>query len=69
MNTLIIDGKKTKGTLTKEHRIAIQAKGITQLHRKSFKQLPTQLKLTFNTIYILIDIVSLICMFYEILNE
>ena len=37
--------KKNKGYPTKEHRIAIQEKGITQLHRKSFKQLPTQLKL------------------------
>ena len=37
--------KKNKGYPTKEHRIAIQEKGITHLHRKSFKLLPTQLKL------------------------
>ncbi len=37
--------KKNKGYPTKEHREAIRKYGITKYHRKSFKQLPDQLKL------------------------
>jgi ribonuclease HII len=37
--------RKNKGYPTKEHRIAIQEFGITKYHRKTFKLLPTQLKL------------------------
>ena len=37
--------KKNKGYPTKEHREAIRQYGITKYHRKSFKQLPDQLKL------------------------
>lgn len=37
--------KKNKGYPTKEHRQAIKEFGITPLHRKSFKQLPEQLRL------------------------
>tara|TARA_B110000003_G_scaffold9602_1_gene9899 strand:+ start:23204 stop:23803 length:600 start_codon:yes stop_codon:yes gene_type:complete len=37
--------KKNKGYPTKEHRNAIQKYGITNYHRKTFKLLPTQLKL------------------------
>jgi len=44
--------KKNKGYPTKEHRAAIRKYGITKYHRKSFRQLPEQLKLVFNTIYI-----------------
>ena len=36
---------KNKGYPTKEHREAIKKYGLTKYHRKSFKQLPTQLKL------------------------
>lgn len=36
--------KKNKGYPTKEHREAIREFGITKYHRKSFKQLPEQLK-------------------------
>ncbi|MGM0635402.1 MAG: ribonuclease HII [Bacteroidota bacterium] len=38
---------KNKGYPTKEHRAAIEKYGITKYHRKSFKLLPNQLKLTF----------------------
>ncbi|CAI8398616.1 MAG: Ribonuclease HII [Flavobacterium sp. SCGC AAA160-P02] len=37
--------KKNKGYPTKEHRKVIQEIGITEYHRKTFKLLPTQLKL------------------------
>ena len=37
--------KKNKGYPTKQHRKAIQMLGITKHHRKTFKLLPTQLKL------------------------
>tara|TARA_B100000787_G_C16199245_1_gene303610 strand:+ start:3479 stop:4078 length:600 start_codon:yes stop_codon:yes gene_type:complete len=37
--------KKNKGYPTKEHRKVIQEFGITKYHRKTFKLLPTQLKL------------------------
>ncbi len=40
--------KQNKGYPTKEHREAIRKYGITKYHRKSFKQLPEQLKLKFN---------------------
>lgn len=36
--------KKNKGYPTKEHREAIRKYGITKYHRKSFRQLPEQLK-------------------------
>lgn len=36
---------KNKGYPTKEHRAAIRKYGITQYHRKTFRQLPEQLKL------------------------
>ena len=36
---------KNKGYPTKEHREAIRKYGITKYHRKSFRQLPEQLKL------------------------
>ena len=39
--------KKNKGYPTKEHRNAIQNSGATKYHRKTFKLLPTQLKLDF----------------------
>ena len=39
--------KKNKGYPTKEHRAAIVKSGATKYHRKSFKLLPTQLKLDF----------------------
>jgi ribonuclease HII len=37
--------KQNKGYPTKEHRKAIREYGITKYHRKSFRQLPEQLKL------------------------
>ena len=37
--------KKNKGYPTKEHREAIKVYGLTPHHRKSFKQLPEQLRL------------------------
>lgn len=37
--------KQNKGYPTKEHREAIRKYGITEYHRKSFKQLPEQLTL------------------------
>ncbi|MEO0528130.1 MAG: ribonuclease HII [Bacteroidota bacterium] len=37
--------KKNKGYPTEEHRNAIRKYGITPYHRKSFRQLPEQLKL------------------------
>ena len=37
--------KQNKGYPTKEHRAAIRKYGLTPYHRKSFKQLPEQLKL------------------------
>lgn len=37
--------KKNKGYPTKEHRDAIREYGLTMHHRKSFRQLPEQLKL------------------------
>ena len=37
--------KQNKGYPTKEHRDAIRKFGLTKYHRKSFKQLPEQLKL------------------------
>ena len=37
--------KKNKGYPTHEHRAAIRKYGITKYHRKSFRQLPEQLKL------------------------
>ena len=37
--------KKNKGYPTREHREAIRAHGLTLYHRKSFRQLPEQLKL------------------------
>ncbi len=37
--------KTNKGYPTKEHREAIRKYGITKYHRKSFRQLPEQLKL------------------------
>lgn len=39
--------KNNKGYPTAEHRKAIQEKGITPHHRKSFKLIPAQLKLDF----------------------
>jgi len=36
---------KNKGYPTKEHRAAIRKYGITKYHRKTFRQLPEQLKL------------------------
>ena len=39
--------KKNKGYPTQEHRDAIVKLGATKYHRKSFKLLPTQLKLDF----------------------
>jgi len=39
--------KQNKGYPTKEHRAAIRKFGITKYHRKTFKQLPEQLSLTF----------------------
>ncbi|UJH66477.1 ribonuclease HII [Allomuricauda sp. SCSIO 65647] len=39
--------KQNKGYPTKEHREAIRKFGLTKYHRKSFKQLPEQLKLEF----------------------
>ena len=39
--------KNNKGYPTAEHRKAIQQKGITPHHRKSFQLLPSQLKLDF----------------------
>lgn len=39
--------KQNKGYPTKEHREAILKYGTTKYHRKSFKLLPEQLKLTF----------------------
>ncbi len=41
----VYNWKKNKGYPTKEHRKAIQKFGITKYHRKTFKLLPTQLKL------------------------
>jgi ribonuclease HII len=37
--------KKNKGYPTKEHRNAIKEFGITKYHRKTFRLVPTQLKL------------------------
>ena len=37
--------KKNKGYPTQEHRAAIAKIGVTEYHRKSFKLLPTQLRL------------------------
>lgn len=37
--------KKNKGYPTQEHRAAIAKFGVTEYHRKSFKLLPTQLRL------------------------
>ncbi|KPM32608.1 Ribonuclease HII [Croceitalea dokdonensis DOKDO 023] len=37
--------KQNKGYPTKEHREAIRTYGLTKYHRKSFKQLPGQLRL------------------------
>jgi ribonuclease HII len=50
MNTLHIEfpmynWKQNKGYPTKEHREAIRKYGLTKYHRKSFRQLPEQLKL------------------------
>lgn len=39
--------KKNKGYPTKEHRDAIREYGITEYHRKSFRQLPEQYTLPF----------------------
>lgn len=39
--------KQNKGYPTKEHRNAIREFGPTKFHRKSFKLLPNQLKMTF----------------------
>jgi ribonuclease HII len=39
--------KKNKGYPTQEHRAAIVESGATKYHRKTFKLLPTQLKLDF----------------------
>lgn len=39
---------KNKGYPTKQHRDAIRALGATKYHRKTFKLLPTQLKLDFH---------------------
>ena len=41
----VYNWKKNKGYPTKEHRKAIQDHGITKYHRKTFKLLPSQLKL------------------------
>ena len=41
----VYNWKKNKGYPTKEHRKAIQEYGITKYHRKTFKLLPSQLKL------------------------
>ncbi|GMN07150.1 ribonuclease HII [Croceitalea sp. MTPC5] len=38
---------KNKGYPTKEHRHAIRKYGLTKYHRKSFKQLPEQMRLEF----------------------
>ncbi len=38
---------KNKGYPTKEHRDAIRKYGLTKYHRKSFKQLPEQMRLEF----------------------
>jgi len=38
--------KKNKGYPTKEHREAIRKYGITEYHRRSFRQLPEQMALT-----------------------
>jgi len=43
----IYNWKKNKGYPTKEHRAGIVKAGATKYHRKSFKLLPTQLKLAF----------------------
>lgn len=40
--------KRNKGYPTQEHRAAIQKFGATKYHRKTFKLLPTQLKLGFD---------------------
>lgn len=36
--------KKNRGYPTKEHREAIREYGVTKYHRRSFRQLPEQLK-------------------------
>ncbi|MBE16408.1 MAG: ribonuclease HII [Cytophagaceae bacterium] len=41
--------KRNKGYPTKEHREAIKRYGITKYHRKSFRLLPEQYQLDFNT--------------------
>ncbi len=41
----VYNWKQNKGYPTKEHREAIRKYGLTKYHRKSFKLLPTQLKL------------------------
>lgn len=38
---------KNKGYPTADHREAIEKYGLTPLHRKSFRQIPTQLELSF----------------------
>ena len=43
----VYNWKKNKGYPTKEHRAGIAKCGATKYHRKSFKLLPTQLKLDF----------------------
>lgn len=44
--------KKNKGYPTKEHREAIRKYGITKYHRKSFRLLPEQYELDFNTMLV-----------------
>ena len=44
--------KKNKGYPTKEHRDAIRKYGITKYHRKSFRLLPEQYELDFNTMLV-----------------
>ena len=41
----VYNWRQNKGYPTKEHREAIRKYGITRYHRKSFRQLPEQLKL------------------------
>ncbi len=43
----VYNWKKNKGYPTLEHREAIRKKGATKYHRKTFKLLPTQLKIDF----------------------
>lgn len=44
----VYDWASNKGYPTKKHRQAIRDNGITEYHRKSFRQLPDQLTLNFN---------------------